>query len=361
MDAADLCLQDAYTEMLEANKDAEIVAQPEMEVKAINEKCLELEFTLTLKPEVKLGKYTGLDVKKETVKVSKKEVEDTIKQMQERYAENVNKDGKVEKGNIAVIDFEGFRDGVAFAGGKGENYSLEIGSNTFIPGFEDQVIGMKKGEEKEINVTFPKDYPSEDLKGKAVVFKVKVNEIKEKKTRTLDEEFFEDLALDGVKDEESLRKQVEETIKSSKEIEADNKLVDDLLKEVANNTEVDIPDALVEHELHHMVERFGEQLRMQGMDLNYYYEITKSTENDLKNQMREEATNHIKYRFILDEIKKLENITVTDDEVNEEVKKSSASYGMKEEDFLKAIGGMDALRDEVEVKKVLDFLKENNK
>ena len=178
MDAADLVLQPAYQKMLDENKDVEIVAQPEVALKSISKDGVEFVFTITTKPEVKLGKYKKLGVKKEKVEVTKEEIENALNETLNRYAENVVKEGKVENGDIAIIDFEGFKDGVAFEGGKGENYSLTIGSNTFIPGFEDQIIGMSKDEEKDINVTFPEDYHSEDLKGQKVVFKVKVNEIK---------------------------------------------------------------------------------------------------------------------------------------------------------------------------------------
>ncbi len=220
---------------------------------------------------------------------------------------------------------------------------------------------MKKGEEKDINVTFPESYSSKDLQGKEVIFKVKVNEIKEKIKRKLDKDFFDDIALPDVKDEESLRNQIEETLSSSKKIENEQKYVDEILKEIGKNTNVDIPEELVNHEIDHMVERFSEQLKMQGMDINVYYEITKSTEESLRNQMKEEATNHIKYRFILEEIKKQEKISVTDEDAKIEATKLAAQYGMGEDDFLKAVGGLDSIKYEVEMNKVIDFLKENNK
>ena len=179
MEASNYCVEDAYQEMIEGAKDLQIAAQPVVDIKSIDEKYIEYVFTLTLKPEVKLGKYKDLKVKKEKIEVSKEEIEHAIEHMREHYKENVIKEGSVENGDIAIIDFEGFKDGVAFEGGKGENYSLEIGSNTFIPGFEEQLVGMKSGEEKDINVTFPEDYHAEDLKGAPVVFKVKVNEVKE--------------------------------------------------------------------------------------------------------------------------------------------------------------------------------------
>ena len=172
MEAAEACLDKAYEEMIKQNKDEKIVAQPEISVSAVTDDYVEFKFVLTLKPEVELGKYTGLKVKKDEVKVADEEVLEALNSMRERYIENVDKDGEVELGDVAIIDFEGFKDGVAFDGGKGENYSLKIGSNTFIPGFEEQIIGMKKGEEKDLSLTFPGDYHSEDLKGAPVIFKV---------------------------------------------------------------------------------------------------------------------------------------------------------------------------------------------
>lgn len=360
MDAVDILLPDAYKKVLDEGK-YEPILEPKIDLKEINENGCTFTFVITTKPELKIKKYKGLKVKKETVKVSQEEIDVEIDNMLKKYSElTIKEKGNVELGNIAIINFEGFNKGVAFDGGKAENYSLEIGSNTFIPGFEDQLIGMKKGEEKEIKVTFPQEYPAEDLKGQEVTFKVKVTEIKEKLERKLDKEFFEDLGMENVNSKEELEKEIKENLTSSKEIELDNKFIDELLKEIAKNTEINIPEELIHHELHHMIERFGQQLQMQGVSLDVYYEMTKTTQEDLENQMREEATNHIKYRFILEEIQKLENITVDDKEVEEEAKKTATQYNMSAEDFLKAIGGLDSMKYELEVKKVIDFLKENN-
>jgi len=207
-DAADALLNVAYGKMLEKEKVVPVV-EPKVDIKSINESGIEYIFTVITKPEVKIKKYKDLGVKKEEAKVTKEEINHEIEHLLDRYTELVTKEkGKVEKGNVAVIDFEGFKDGKAFDGGKGENYSLEIGSNTFIPGFEDAVIGMKVGEEKDINVTFPEDYGEKSLAGAPVVFKVKVNEIKEKQARELDKDFFLDLGMDGVDSKETLEKSI---------------------------------------------------------------------------------------------------------------------------------------------------------
>ena len=281
----------------------------------------------------------------------------------ERFTElGIKEKGKVEAGNIAVIDFEGFKDGVAFEGGKGENYSLEIGSNTFIPGFEDQVIGMEKGEEKDIVVIFPENYHAEDLKGKEVTFKVKVHEIKEKQARELDEEFFEDLGLEGVNDEKTLKEEIKKNIEASKEREAEDKFVDEILTKIAENTKVDVPEELIEDEIHHMMHNFEDQIKMQGLSLEVFYEMTKSTEEDLKNQMKPEAEKHVLYRIILEKVKELEKIKVTDKAAEKEAEELAKKYSVEKEEFLNMYGGLEMLKYELEVKKVLELLmKENEK
>lgn len=360
-DAADTLLNVAYTKMLEKEKVVPVV-EPKVDIKSINETGIEYIFTVITKPEVKIKKYKKLGVKKEEVKVTKEEINHEIEHLLDRYTELVTKEkGKVEKGNIAVIDFEGFKDGKAFDGGKGENYSLEIGSNTFIPGFEDAVIGMKTGESKDINVTFPEDYGEKSLAGAPVVFKVKVNEIKEKQTRELDKDFFEDLGMDGVDSKESLEKEIKETIKARKETDAENKYVDDLLAKVGENTEVDIPEEMIDEEIHRLIHRFEDQLRMQGVSLDLYYEFTKTTHEDLHKQMEGEAKKNVLYRLILEELVKLEKVEVTLEDGEAEADKLAAKYNMKKEDLLKEFGGLDMIMYDLEVRKVFDKLKEYNK
>ena len=357
-DAADICLDDAYSDMFKKAKDLEIVAQPEITLSSISEKGVEYLFTLTLKPEVKLGKYKGLGVKKDKVSVSKEEVEHEIEHLRSHYTENVLKEsGNVESGDIAVIDFEGFKDGVAFAGGKGENYSLEIGSNTFIPGFEDQVIGMKVGEEKDINVTFPKDYHAEDLKGAKVVFKVKVNEIKVKRVPELDADFFEDLGMEGIDSKESLEKQVKENIKVRKDSEAENKYIDELLDAASKNVKVEIPDVMIQEELNRMVKQYEETLKMQGLSLEQFYQFTNSDEAKLRDQMKEEATKRITFRLMLEEIAKVESIEINDADAKKEAKDMASKYQMKEDEFLNAFGGLDMMKYDMKMRKAIEVLK----
>ena len=263
IDAADMVLQAAYVKAMEESKLVPVV-QPAVDLKSLAEDGVEFVFKITTKPEVKVNKYKGLNIKPEKVEVTDEEVNHELGHLLERYTELTSKEeGKVEDGDVAVIDFEGFKDGVAFEGGKGENYSLEIGSNTFIPGFEDQVIGMSTGEEKDLNVTFPEEYGAADLAGQAVVFKVKVNEIKQKVARELDEEFFEDLGMEGINSEEALKEQIKESIKAQKDMEVENKYVDDLLEAVAKNVEVDVTQAMVDEETDRLIGRFEEQMKMQ--------------------------------------------------------------------------------------------------
>lgn len=360
MDAADLVLQPAYQKMLDENKDVEIVAQPEVALKSISKDGVEFIFTITTKPEVKLGKYKKLGVKKEKVEVTKEEIENALNETLNRYAENVVKDGKVENGDIAIIDFEGFKDGVAFEGGKGENYSLTIGSNTFIPGFEDQIIGMSKDEEKDINVTFPEDYHSEDLKGQKVVFKVKVNEIKTTKIPELDKDFFEDLAMEGIDSKESLEKQLEENIKAHKEQHAEDHYIDELLKKGIENMEVDIPEAMINEELDRMIRQYEENLKMQGLTLEQFYQFTNSDEAALKDQMKEEAEKRVASRLLLEAIKVEEKIEIADDEAKKEAEELAKKYNMEKDEFLKLFGGIEMVKYDMEMRRAIEILKENN-
>lgn len=357
MEAAETLVDTAYEKMIADNGDLKIVAQPELGIQAVTDDYIEFKFTLILRPEVTLGKYTGLKVKKEEVKVTEEEIDAAVKQMQERYIENVNKDGEVADGDVAIIDFEGFLDEKAFEGGKGENYSLKIGSHTFIPGFEEQVVGMKKGEEKDIHVTFPEDYHAEDLKGKEVVFKVKVNEVKEQKLPELDKDFFLDLGMEGIETEADLRKQLKENIEAHKESDAENKYIDDLLAAAAKNTKVEIPEAMVKEEEDRMLNQYAEHLQMQGITLEQFYQFTNSDEQVLRDQMKEEATNRITYRLMLEEIAEKENIEITDEEADKEATELAGKYQMEKEEFLKLFGGLDMIKYDYKMRKAMEALK----
>ena len=360
LDAADAVLQDAYAKAMDDSKLVPVV-QPEVNLKNIGEEGVEFTFKIITKPEVKVNKYKGLNIKQEEVEVTDEEINHELSHLLERYTELVTKDGEVKNGDVAIIDFEGFKDGEAFDGGKGENYSLEIGSNTFIPGFEEQVIGMKAGDEKDLNVTFPEDYGAKDLAGAPVVFKVKVNEVKEKKTRELDEDFFEDLGMEGIDSEDKLKAEIKESIKAQKEMDAENKYVDSLLEGVSKNVEVDIPEEMVNEEVDRLMGRFAEQMKMQGISLDLYYQFTGSNEEQLRSQMEKEAFNNVLYRLMIEEIQQIEKIVVSDEDAEKEAEELAKKYQMDKEDFLNQFGGLEMVRYDLEVRKVIELLKELNK
>ncbi len=361
IDAADSVLQDAYTKAMEESKLVPVV-QPSVDLKSLSEDGVEFTFKIITKPEVKVKKYKGLNIQPETVEVTDDEVNHELGHLLERYTELVTKeDGEVEDGNVAVIDFEGFKDGVAFDGGKGENYSLEIGSHTFIPGFEEQVIGMKAGEEKEIEVTFPEDYGAKDLAGAKATFKVVVHEIKEKQNRELDEEFFEDLGMEGVNSEETLKEEIKKSISAQKEMDAENKYIDAILEAVSKNVEVDIPEEMVEEEVTRLMNRFEQQMKMQGISLDLYYQFTQSSEKDLRNQLEKEAYSNVLYRLMLEEIMNLEKIEVSVEEAEKEAEDLAKKYQMEKEEFLQQFGGIDMVQYDLEMRKTIELLKDANK
>jgi len=361
IEAANKAVSEEFVRIMGENN-YKLVAEPQIHITTLTEEKLEFTMALIEQPEVKMKKYTGLNIKKDKVKVTKEEIEHELSHLLERFSELVIKeDGIVENGDVAIIDFEGFRDGVAFDGGKGENYSLEIGSGSFIPGFEEQLIGMKKDEEKEIKVTFPEEYHEESLKGKEATFKVKVNDIKVKQNRELDEEFFEDLALEGVNSEESLKEEIKKSIEAQKETDAENKYVNDIIEAVSKQAEVDIPEEMVFDTTEMMLEDMKQRLAMQGISFDMYLQFSGQKEEDIKNEMEKEAFARVLARLTLEEIKKLENITVTDEEVTAKIKEMTEKYKMTEEELLKEIGSKEMLKYDLEMNKVIDFLKEANK
>ena len=355
MDAVDNILQERYTKVLLDSK-LEPVVQPKVDIKSVDANGVELVFTVTTRPEVNIKKYKDLGIKKEEVKVTKKEAEEKVEQLQKQYAEIVIKEGKVEDGDTAVIDFEGFKDGVAFEGGKGANYPLEIGSHTFIPGFEEQLIGMVKDEEKDINVTFPEDDPSEDLKGKDVVFKIKVREVKTKTLPELNEEFFLDLGMDDIKTKEELLEKMKEEIKADKEYHAENKYVDALLDEIIKNTEVELPEEFIENEVHRMLHQFEDNVKMQGLTLEQYCEFIKTDVSALEEQMKPEAIKRVKSRLILEEIAGLEKIEISDEEAEHEAEHMATHYQMTKEELLKAFGGLEMIKYDLQMRKTLELI-----
>lgn len=356
-EAADMAIKKEYERILSEGKILPVI-EPKIDLVSCDDDKLEVKFIFVTEPKVELGEYTNLKVKKEKVKVTKEEVKNRIDALLNEYAELVEKTGKVANGDIAVINFAGFKDGVAFDGGTAENYSLTIGSNTFIPGFEDAVIGMEVGEEKDINLTFPEDYMSEELKGQEVVFKVKVNEIKTREVPKLDKDFFEDLAMEGVNSKEELEHEITHELEHQKEHELEHAYEEKCLDKAASNMKIDMAEELVDDEVEHMYNEFMQRMAMQGITEELYFQYTKSSKEDITKQMREEATKRIKYRYLLKEVIKVEKIKVTDKDAKTRVKEMASMYQVDEETILKEVS-LENIKFDLQYQKALDLVTAN--
>ena len=362
LEAAENVAQQALEFGLDEYKEIRLVDRPSLDIENINENEVTLKFLLTIYPDVELGDYKAVAYKPAKVTVSKKEVDEQIDQLRLRNASEVLKEeGKVEKGNIAVIDFEGFVDGVAFEGGKGTDYPLEIGSGSFIPGFEDQLIGLETGEEKDVNVTFPEQYTKE-LAGKDATFKVKVNGIKEKVLPELNDEFVADLDDfgDDVKTVEDLTKTIKKAMKDQRSEEAESKATDELLDGLCGCCKVDIPEVMIEREIEDTMRERESQIASYGMKLEDYLKIMGQTRDQFRESLRETADKKVRIRLILDAIGEDMKVEVTDDEIEAEYKGMSEKYKMEVE-RIKELISADMLSEDVRMQKTLDILKKNNK
>ena len=359
MEAVDLVMDEAYSKALEEAKDLPVV-EPKLDIKEINENKVTFVFTIISKPEVTLGEYKKLGLKKEKAKVTKEEIDAEVKRIREEFAEIVPKeDGAVEVGDTAVINFEGFVDGKALDGGKGENYPLEIGSHTFIPGFEEGVVGMKLNEEKDLDLKFPDDYVA-DLKGKEVKFHVTVKEIKQRIIPELNEDFYQDLGYDNIKTEEEFLSEVEKVLLERKNAEIDDEFLEKCLDKASSNMKAEINPEIIDEEVHRMIHQFEEQLKMQGIKMEDYMAITGVTHEKLHEQMEPEATKRIKYRYLLEAIADEEKIDFSDEEVKARSKEMAENYGITEEELLKAYGSLDIVKYDMKMHKAMEILKENN-
>ncbi|AKC66876.1 trigger factor [Bacillus pumilus] len=358
-DALDILLPVEYPKAID-EAGIEPVDRPEIDVEKI-EKGESLIFTakVTVKPEVKLGDYKGLNVEKDDTSVSDEDVQEELKAMQNRQAELVVKEeGAIENGDTVVLDFEGFVDGEAFEGGKAENYSLEVGSGSFIPGFEEQLVGLEAGAEKDVEVTFPEEYHAEDLAGKPAVFKVKIHEIKAKELPALDDEFAKDVD-EEVETIAELTEKTKKRLEEAKENEAEGKLREELVAKASENAEVDVPQAMVDTELDRMMKEFEQRLQMQGMNLELYFQFSGQDEEALKEQMKEDAAKRVKSNLTLEAIAAAEDLQVSDEEVEEELSKMAEAYNMPVENIKQAIGSTEAMKEDLKVRKAIDFLVEN--
>ena len=349
-----------YEKELKENN-IEAVSRPEIEITQM-EKGKDLIFTAVVqtKPEVKLGKYKGVEVEKIDTSVVAADVKKEFDRMAEKNARMVSVDNRAVKNkDIAVIDFEGFVNGVPFEGGKAENHELEIGSKTFIPGFEDQVIGMKIDEEKDINVKFPEEYFSKELAGKDATFKVKLHEIKVKELPAIDDEFAKDVSeFDTLKD---LKASIKEKLVEDKKNQAKYQLEDAVIKEVAKNTEIDIPSGMIETELDNILKDIDGRLAYQGLNLAQYLKLINKSEDDMRKEYEAQASESVKTRLVLEAIVKAEKIEATDAEIEEKIKEMAKNYGKKEEELLENENLKEYLKNNITTEKAIQFIVDNAK
>lgn len=361
-DAIDFVLPDAYMKAIEETNIFP-VDQPEIDIEEI-EKGKAVVFTakVTVKPEVSLGEYKGLEVEQENVEVTDEDLENELESLRHQYAElTVKEDGTIENGDTVVIDFEGFMDGEPFEGGKGENHSLEIGSGQFIPGFEEKLEGKKSGEETEIEVTFPEDYHVEELAGKNATFKVNIHEVKTKELPDLDDEFAKDVD-DDVETLDELKEKKKEELLKQREQAADNKKRESLIEQATENAEVDIPNAMIETELDNMVKEFEQRLQMQGMTLEMYQQFSGQTEEEFKEQMKDDAEKRVKTNLTLEAIVNKEELEVTEEDIEKEIENMADMYKMEVDRIKEMLGeNTDAIKEDLKMKKAIDFLVQESK
>jgi trigger factor len=356
IEAAESLAQEALNNAIDEHN-VSLIDRPQLKIDEINdEKCV-ITFECPVYPDVNLKDYKSIEYKLEEVTVDDKEVDDQIADLLERKADlELKEDGEVEDGDTVVIDFEGFLDDVAFDGGKGENYDLVIGSHSFIPGFEEQLIGMKAEETKDINVTFPEDYQAENLKGKETRFTVTVHEIKKKVLPELNDEFVKEQKITNVNTVEDLKNYTKDNITNRKEAQAKNTAENNLMDQLAELVEVDIPEVMINSELNNMIQNYEQRMMQQGISLAQFMQITGQTIDQLRDSMKDDAVKRIKINLGLDEIAKKENIQVSEEDINEEYQKMADMYSMPVEEIKKIIPDT-TLKDDLRLQKALDLLK----
>jgi trigger factor len=360
-DAIDILLPEAYANAIEESG-IDPVDRPEIDVEQIEKgKSFIFKATVTVKPEVKLGEYKGLEVEKVETEVTDEDVANELKTLQERQAELVVKEeGKAENGDTVVMDFEGFVDGEAFEGGKAENYSLELGSGQFIPGFEEQLVGLAAGEEKDVEVSFPEEYHATELAGKPAVFKVKLHEVKGKELPELDDEFAKDVD-EEVETLDALKEKIKNRLVDSKKHEAEHHVRDTVVDKAAANAEIDIPAVMIDTEVDRMMQEFEQRLQMQGMNLELYFQFSGQDENALREQMKEEGEKRVRVSLTLEKIAAAENLEVSEEDVDAELNKMAEMYNMTVDNIKAALGNVDGIKGDLKVRKAVEFLVENSK
>ncbi|MCR5580853.1 MAG: trigger factor [Pseudobutyrivibrio sp.] len=360
-DAANVIMQDTYPQAYEESG-LDIVSQPQIDITQL-EKGKEFIYTATVavKPEVKLGKYKGVSVAKIDSKVTATEVNESIKAELEKSARMVTKTTKSKKGDTAVIDFEGFIDGVAFEGGKGENYDLELGSGSFIPGFEDQLIGHKAGEDVEVEVTFPEQYQAEDLAGKAAVFKCHIHEVKSKDIPKLDDEYVADTTEFETVDE--YKASVKERLENNKKAEGRRAQEDEAIAKVVEASEMEIPDAMLDYQVENMINDFANNMAQQGLSLQQYMQFTGMTMEAFRDQVRPDALQRTQSSLVLEAIAKEEKIEASDDELNAKLEEMSKMYGMELDQINNLIGEneKESIKKDICIEKAIAVIMDNIK
>lgn len=359
-DAVNFSIEGSYAEALKENN-VRPVDFPKVEVVQAEEgKDLIYTAEVTVYPEVELGEYKGLNVEKKTYEVTEEEVSAKLKEMQEKNARVEVKEGAIENGNIAVIDFKGFIDGVAFEGGEGHDYSLEIGSGSFIDNFEEQLVGAKAGDKVEVNVTFPESYGKEELNGKPAKFEVEVKEVKAKELPVLDDEFAKEVSefetLEALKEDTTKKLEEANTARAEREYE------EAILSSVVENAKMDIPAVMVEQEIDRMVQNLAQRLQYQGLTLEQYFQFTGTDAEKMREYMKENAENKVKTELVLEALQKAEKMEVLDEELKEKASEVSKLYGANDEKMVELLlqNQREALVADVMTSKVINFLKENN-
>jgi len=345
----------AYQEALN-EADIDPVTEPQVDAKSMEKgEDWVLVAEVTLKPEVELGQYKDLEVTKQDREVTDEAVEQNLESRRENLAELVVKDDEAEEGDTVVIDFEGFKDGEAFEGGQADNHSLELGSGSFIPGFEEQLIGVKSGEEKDVKVTFPEDYQAEDLAGEEVVFKVTVHEVKTKEIPELDDEFAKD-ADEDVETLDELKEKIRKNLEEGRENSAKDAKDDEAIRKAVNNAEIaEIPHEMAHEEVHRQMDLFLNNLQQQGISPEMYYQMTNSSEEDLHKQFEGEAENNVRTNLVLETIAEEENLEVTDEDMDEEIQNLANQYNMPEEQ-VRSVLSPDLLKNDISLRKAIDVI-----
>ncbi|EAE0330541.1 trigger factor [Listeria monocytogenes] len=355
-DALDILLPEVYSAAIdEAGIDP--VDTPQVNIESMEKgETWVLTAEVTVKPEVKLGDYKGLEVEKRETELTTEELEAELKQLQERQAELVVKeDAPAENGDTVILDFEGFKDGVAFEGGQAENHSLELGSGQFIPGFEEKLVGLKAGDEADIELTFPEEYHAEDLAGQPVVFKVKLHEIKTKEVPALDDELAKDID-EEVETLDELKEKISKRLQEAKEESVAQAKQEEVIAKAVENAEVDIPHAMVHHEADHLMNHFAQDIQAQGLTPELYYQFTGQTEEAMHAQMEKDAEKRVKMNLVLEAIAEAENIEPTEEAIDEEISTLAEKYGMEKDAVRAALGDMSELKSDLKIRKAIDVL-----